>query len=63
MADEDASPRGARGDPKEPREFVKYTFYKVRPEWRLLHAGAQKKKKGEVVAPLHRLEVENVLRR
>ena len=62
MADEDASPRGARGDPKEPREFVKYTFYKVRPEWRLLPADAKKKQKAEFAALLHDLEDEIVLR-
>ncbi len=54
--------RRAHGDAKEPREFVKYTFYKVRPEWRLLPADVKKKQKAEFAALLHDLEDEIVLR-
>ncbi len=53
---------GAHGEPKESREFVKYTFYKVRPEWRLLPADAKKRQKAEFAALLHDLEDEVVLR-
>ncbi len=52
----------ADGESKEPREFVKYTFYKVRPEWRLLPAEAKKKQKAEFATLLHDLEDEVVLR-
>ena len=52
----------AHGESKEPREFVKYTFYKVRPEWRLLPADVKKRQKAEVAAVLHDLEGEGVLR-
>ena len=50
------------GDPSEPRQFVKYTFYKVRPEWRLLPADVKKKQKAEFAALLHDLEDEVILR-
>jgi len=54
--------RGGHGDPNEAREFVKYTFYKVRPEWRLLPAEVKKKQKAEFAALLRDLEDEVVLR-
>ncbi len=54
--------RSGHGDSNEPREFVKYTFYKVRPEWRLLTADVKKKQKAEFAALLHDLEDEIVLR-
>ncbi len=62
MADEAAPRHGAHGDSKEPREFVKYTFYKLRPEWRLLSADVKKKQKAEFAALLHDLEDEIILR-
>ena len=62
MPDDTASPHGAHGDSQEPREFVKYTFYKVRPEWRLLPTDVKKKQKAEFAALLHDLEDEIVLR-
>jgi len=54
--------RGGHGDSDEPREFVKYTFYKVRPEWRILPVDVKKKQKSEFAALLHDLEDEVVLR-
>ena len=54
--------RPAPGGADEPREFVKYTFYKVRPEWRLLPAELKKKQKAEFAALVHDLEDEVVLR-
>ncbi len=54
--------RGVHGDSKEPREFVKYTFYKVRPEWRILPADVKKKHKAEFAALVRDLEDEVVLR-
>ena len=53
---------GAHGESKEPREFVKYTFYKVRPEWRLLPTDVKKKQRAEFAAFVHDLEDEVVLR-
>ncbi len=49
-------------DDGEPREFLKYTFYKVRPEWWLLAADAKKKQKAEFAALVHDLEDEVTLR-
>ncbi len=62
MPDEAAPRHGAHGDPKEPREFVKYTFYKVRPEWRLLPPDVKKNQKAVFAALLHELEDTIVLR-
>ncbi len=56
------STHGRPRETKEPREFVKYTFYKVRPEWRLLPAEGKKAQKAEFAALLHDLEDEVVLR-
>ncbi len=50
------------GDEKEQREFVKYTFHKVRPEWRHLRLDMKKKHKAEFAALIHDLEDEIVLR-
>src|SRR2546427_12038861 len=44
------------GEAGESREFLKYTFYQVRPQWRLLEFERKKKKKTEVAAPGHDLE-------
>ncbi len=46
----------------ELREFLKYTFYKVRPEWRILAADTKKKQKAEFGALIHDLEDEVTLR-
>jgi chlorite dismutase len=46
----------------EPRQFVKYTFFKVLPEWRRLPADVKKKQKTEFSVLLHDLEDEVVLR-
>ncbi len=46
----------------EPREFLKYTFYKVRPEWRLLDSERKKKQKSEFARLVHDLEEEVTLR-
>ncbi len=62
MPDDVGSAKGSHGASSEPREFVKYTFYKVRPEWRLLPADVKKKQKAEFAAVLHDLEDEVVLR-
>ncbi len=62
MPEPKESARGHAGEAKEPREFVKYTFYKVRQEWRLLPADAKKAQKAEFAALLHDLEDEVVLR-
>ncbi len=62
MAEDTVSHHGAHGDSKEPREFVKYTFFKVRPEWKLLPAEVKKKQKAEFAALLHDLEHDMVLR-
>jgi chlorite dismutase len=62
MPEETPHGHEVRGDSKEPREFVKYTFYKVRPEWRLLPADLKKRQKAEFAALLHDLEDEIVLR-
>ena len=62
MPEETATRHGAHGDSTEPREFVKYTFFKVRPEWKPLPADAKKKQKAEFAALLHDLEDDIVLR-
>ena len=53
---------GGPTEDSEPREFLKYTFYKVRPEWRFLPADIKKKHKGEFAALVHQLEEEVTLR-
>ncbi len=62
MPEDAAHGHHAAGSEKEPRQFVKYTFYKVRPEWRLLPVDAKKAQKREFAAALHDLEEELVLR-
>lgn len=62
MPDGSSGAHGTHRESNEPREFVKYTFYKVRPEWRLLPADIKKKQKAELAALLHDLEDEVVLR-
>src|SRR5438874_4604048 len=57
----DGSARESEDD-GEPREFLKYTFYKVRPEWRLVPAEGKKKHKREFAALIHKLEEEVSLR-
>ena len=57
----DGSARESEDD-NEPREFLKYTFYKVRPEWRLLAADTKKRQKAEFSALVHDLEDEVSLR-
>jgi chlorite dismutase len=46
----------------EPRRFLKYTFYKVRPEWRFQPAEAKKAQKAEFAKVLHDLEDDLSLR-
>jgi chlorite dismutase len=53
---------GPAEEERGPREFLKYTFYQVRPEWRLLDAERKKKQKSEFAALLHDLEEEGTLR-
>jgi chlorite dismutase len=55
-------PPGRKDADEEPREFLKYTFYKVRPEWRRLPADPRKKQKAEFASLLHELEDEVTLR-
>ncbi len=62
MPEDAAHGHHAAGSEREPRQFVKYTFYKVRPEWRLLPVDAKKAQKREFAAALHDLEEELVLR-
>src|SRR3989441_8316438 len=42
----------------ESREFLKYTFYRVRSEWRLLDSARKKKQKTEVASLVPDLEEE-----
>ena len=44
------------------RQFLKYTFYKVQPEWRRLPAEEKKADKAELAAAIHDLEEEIPLR-
>src|SRR2546426_3186616 len=44
------------GEAGESREFLKYTFYQIRPEWRLLDSEREKKQKAEFAALGHDLE-------
>lgn len=53
---------GGGNDDEEPREFLKYTFYKVQPAWRHLPADMKKQQKAEFAALLHGLEDEVTLR-
>ncbi len=53
---------GAASEEGGPREFLKYTFYRVRPEWRLLEPERKKKQKSEFTALVHELEEEVTLR-
>ncbi len=64
MTEGDATAAGDRGDPtdEEPREFLKYTFYKLEPAWRHLPADAKKRQKAEFATLLHDLEDETTLR-
>ncbi len=62
MPDGEPAAHGGPSVEKEPRQFVKYTFYKVRHEWRLLPADVKKKQKAEFAALLHDLEDDVVLR-
>lgn len=52
----------SREPAKGNREFLKYTFYKVRPEWRILDGDARAAHKAEFAALLHALANETVLR-
>jgi len=49
------------GEAGESREFLKYTFYQVRPEWRLLDSERKKKQKAEFASLLHDLEEDVTL--
>src|SRR2546425_10849289 len=49
------------GEAGESREFLKYTFYQVRPEWRLLDSEGEKKQKTEFAGLLHELEEDATL--
>lgn len=62
MPEAEGSRPRAHGDAAEPREFVKYTFYRARPEWRLLPVDEKKGQKAEFATLLHDLEDEVVLR-
>lgn len=53
---------GGGNEDGEPREFLKYTFYKVWPEWRLLAADTKKNQKAEFGALLRDLEDEVTFR-
>src|SRR5881397_3688488 len=48
-------------DGGESREFLKYTFYRVRPEWRLLDSERKKKQKAEFASLLHDFEEDVTL--
>jgi chlorite dismutase len=41
-----------------PRQFVSFTFYRVRPEWRLLEEGAKEQGRGEFVKALEEFRRE-----
>ena len=65
MTEHDAereSTHGQKEEEAEPREFLKYTFYKVQPEWRHLPADGKKKQKAEFAELIHDLEDEVTLR-
>src|SRR2546422_6966813 len=49
------------GEAGESREFLKYTFYQIRPEWRLLHSERKKEKKAGVPALVHDVEEDVTL--
>jgi chlorite dismutase len=53
---------GAPEAPGEPRELLKYTFYKVESEWRRLPAEVKKKQKAEFAQLLHQLEDDVTIR-
>src|SRR3989442_5772900 len=46
------------GEAGESREFLKYTFYQGRPEWRLLESEREKKQKAELRSLPHYLKSE-----
>ncbi len=48
--------------PQEHREFLKYTFYKVRAEWRRLPVDEKKRHRAEFARLLHELEDEVAIR-
>src|SRR2546425_12309876 len=50
------------GEAGESREFLKYTFYQGRPEWRLRDSERKKKQKTEVASLLQDLEGESNVR-
>ena len=52
----------AQGESAEGREFLKYTFYKLHPEWRRLPVDAKEKQKAEFAGLLHTFEDEITLR-
>jgi len=58
--EESTEARGTGG--KEARHFVKYTFYKARPEWRLLSVEEKKRQKADFASLLRDLEEETILR-
>jgi len=60
-ADTQSHGPGDGGD-AEPRAFLKYTFYKVRPEWRLLDTATKKAQRAELAALLRTLETEVTMR-
>src|SRR3989442_2564067 len=47
----------------ESREVLKYTFYRVRSEWRLLDSDPDKKPKTEVPSVHQQHRVESIIRR
>src|SRR2546425_12631050 len=44
------------GEAGESREFLKYTFYQIRPEWRPLHSEREEKQEAEVAGLVPGLE-------
>ncbi len=48
------------GKPVIPRQFVNFTFYRVRPEWRLLDAQARAEQKQEFIETITEAE-QNLL--
>ena len=51
----DSPPRAGEASGEAPREFLKYTFYKARPEWRLLPRDARHEQRKELTATLRDL--------
>ncbi|MGQ0798259.1 MAG: chlorite dismutase family protein [Methanobacteriota archaeon] len=62
MTETGSRPDGKEAETIQPREFLKYTFYRVRPEWRLLPLEDKKRHGHEFATLLHELDDEVTIR-